>query len=256
MNVERQLHIRARAPVPSRQLGNHQLDLVEEPGADRSVPGPRVLAVVVQEIADLEVLADRKVHIGFTNLQKAFRRILLSRDSLGEICPDAISVEHRTFLLPEWDEHRDRKSADDTLLLVANQCEPIEPGFGGSDHFRPDQRPRNLDSRAVAYAHPAVSKGGRVAVNVERILDHLSRQRELEQDAAARAECSRRWCGDREASGQECTKRLRRKTGQRPHELNGAYGRDENQSQRYDQGGTFMAIKSLVRQRELPAGNG
>src|SRR6188474_2987866 len=97
MYVEGVTHGRRRA-VPSRDLGDDQLQLVEQPGADCRVTRPYLLIVVAQKIADPKMLADREVNVSLGDLEKAGGWLLISGQPLREIRSDAIPVEHRPFL--------------------------------------------------------------------------------------------------------------------------------------------------------------
>src|SRR5215210_6325660 len=77
MYVERQSHGLGGA-VPPRDLGDNELQFVEQPGAHRGVARPRLLLVVTQKIPNLEMLADWKIYIPLRDLQKALGRGLVS----------------------------------------------------------------------------------------------------------------------------------------------------------------------------------
>jgi len=72
MHVEGQRQRRVRS-VPSSDLGDDKLDLVEQSRTHCSVFGPRVLIVVSQKITDTQMLAHRKIDVVFGDLDKSFR---------------------------------------------------------------------------------------------------------------------------------------------------------------------------------------
>src|SRR5512132_3981801 len=95
--------------VPACNLLNHELQLVEEFRVHRRIARPLSFLIVIQEVADQQMLCDRQIDVGGSYLQESFRGWSLATRALGEIRPDAIAAQHSPLLLLEGDQHRQRQ---------------------------------------------------------------------------------------------------------------------------------------------------
>src|SRR5205085_11897276 len=93
--------------VPASDLLDHQLQLVEKLRIDRRVARPLSLLIVVQEIADFEVLGDRQIDVRGAYLEESLGRWGPAPHALPEISPDAISTQHSLLFLRERHQHRE-----------------------------------------------------------------------------------------------------------------------------------------------------
>ena len=90
--------------VPAGDLLDHQLQLVQQLRVHRRVTRPHSPLIMVEKIADLEVLGNREVDVGRADLEKSFRRRCLSPHSLGEIRPNSVAAQHSALFLAEGNE--------------------------------------------------------------------------------------------------------------------------------------------------------
>src|SRR5438309_289814 len=81
-----------------------ELQLIEQPRLQRDVLRPHVVLIIVRdEVADLQMLADREIQVLRVHLEETVGVFLvfLAAEFFGQIRPDAISVEHRAKLFLE-----------------------------------------------------------------------------------------------------------------------------------------------------------
>lgn len=208
--------------VPSSNLGNDELELVEQSRAHCCIAWPRLLIIVSQKITDLEMLAHWKIDVVFAHLEKSFRRWLLTFDFFREVSPDSITVEHRPIFFLEGNEHCDGESFDDTLLVTIRKREAIEPGLVWNAHCCADQRSCRFGRHRFAEAYPFVPETCRIAVNIERIFDVRRRHRESHHHTAARSKRRGRWFSEWKFFCEISSERFYRKRRDAIPELKGA----------------------------------
>jgi len=207
---------------------------------------------VIQEITDLEMLGDRKIDVVLVDLEKSLGGLLSASETLGEIGPDAISVEHRSLFFLEGNEYRDSETFHNALSLASHQGKAIEAWLCGDIYLGAAERLPWLDESAVAKADPAVLQRGRIAVDIERILNAVARHRELEQNTSAFTESGGGGSCHRDPSRQECSERLFAECiGSL--ELKSSEGGNDNHAQRHDQRGAFMAMQIFAGEVCPPA---
>src|SRR5438876_8717816 len=85
--------------MPASNLLNHKLQLVEQLWIHRRVTRPHSLLIMVEKIADLEVLGNWQVDVGRADLEKSLWRRCLSTHALGEVGPNPIAAQHSPLLL-------------------------------------------------------------------------------------------------------------------------------------------------------------
>ena len=130
MHIELQL-LRSRDALLFFQLRHHQLEFVEQARIQRDVLGPDVVLIIVRnEITNLQMLADREIEMLRIDLEEAIRMLLVlsAPELFGEVCPDAIAVEHRTKLLLERAHDGDRRLTDDLAVAAVYERQIIEAG--------------------------------------------------------------------------------------------------------------------------------
>src|SRR5678815_5402000 len=143
MHIESKPHIVSRSAMPARKLSDDQFDLVEKTGTHCCVARPRFLGVMIQEVSDLEMLADRQIDVALGDLEKTFRRIL-------------IPLEHRAFFLLERHEHRDGETFDDPLFRATYKRQAIKSCLRRNLDVNTCKWLGGLDDRAVSEPDPAV----------------------------------------------------------------------------------------------------
>src|SRR2546423_3687816 len=115
--------------VPAGDLLNHQLQLVEKLRVDCGVARPYSLLIVVQEIANFEVLGDRQVDVRGADLEEPFGRRRPTPDTLADIRPNAITPQHSPLLLGEGNQHCQSESFYRTSLASFEKCQMIKTGL-------------------------------------------------------------------------------------------------------------------------------
>src|SRR5678815_3948253 len=156
MHIESKPHIVSRSAMPARKLSDDQFDLVEKTGTHCCVARPRFLGVMIQEVSDLEMLADRQIDVALGDLEKTFRRILIPLEVFGQIRTDAIPLEHRAFFLLERHEHRDGETFDDPLFRATYKRQAIKSCLRRNLDVNTCKWLGGLDDRAVSEPDPAV----------------------------------------------------------------------------------------------------
>src|SRR4051812_4964873 len=183
--------------VPAGDLLDHQLQLVQQLRVHRRVTRPNADLVMIQEVANLEMLGDRELHIGRADLQKSFRRRRLAAHPLGEVRTDAVAAQHSLFFFREGDQHCQRETLHGTTLTTLQQLEMVKPGFRWRGNLVACERLRSCAQSGVANSDPGVLEGSGISMDVERIGDFLGRQCERKLDLSAGAEGADRRLGDR-----------------------------------------------------------
>src|SRR2546423_501769 len=155
--------------VPASDLLNYELQLVEKLGVNGGEAWPDALLIVIEEVADLEMLGDWNIEIGGSDLQKPFGRRLPAANSLGEIGTDAIAVKHTPFFFLEWDQNGESEAFNGPLLIGLDERHVEEAGFGGRVDLVAAQWLAVCCKRGVADANPGVLQRRRVTVDIEWI---------------------------------------------------------------------------------------
>src|ERR1019366_6207876 len=121
------------------------------------------------------------IHVALIDFQKPFRRLLAPGDILGQIRSDAISVQHRSFLVLKRNEHSDCQTFYNPPLAPSNEGQPVKSGLRWCANIGAIERQNRLGGGGLSVPDPAIAERRWITVDIERIFDTLTRKRELDE---------------------------------------------------------------------------